>query len=442
MICIRDLGMANEEHIRVLKQGVEAWNKWRLHKLGIRPELSRADLSRAYLTAADLSGANLREANLSEADLCGAKLWRADLSMANLSRTGLSRANLVGAELNHANLSEAKLWQTDLRGASVYGAIFRGANLSEANLSGLLFVGVDFHEASLSKAELVRANLEYANLSGVNLQKANLKHADLRYCRLVRVNLTRAILTGARLYATARDDWIIRNVECEYVRWDAEGEQRSPKDRDLNAGEFERLYAALPFFEYAFEHGMSPLDPIIMDRVVYAIRERRPKWDIKIDSINVRGFAPTIKFTVRQEEHKASALKEVHREYEKRIRRLEAEKDRLYALLAEAIDKTGDLKLITAGPGAYVATDGSVISVEHIRNALELAKAVAKEPETSKNFHKKVKKQVLDIIGGAIEDIAKGQVKEAAKQIVELGRDLGPIITKTAAYALFHNMLS
>ena len=47
----------------------------------------------------------------------------------------------------------------------------------------------------------------------------------------------------------------------------------------------------------------------------------------------------------------------------------------------------------------------------------------------------------MDIIGDAIKDIAKGQVKEAAKQIVELGKDLGPIVAKTAAYAFFKSML-
>lgn len=50
------------------------------------------------------------------------------------------------------------------------------------------------------------------------------------------------------------------------------------------------------------------------------------------------------------------------------------------------------------------------------------------------------KKKALDIIGGVIEDIAKGQVKEAGKQIIELGKDLGPIIAKTAAYAFFKSM--
>ena len=65
--------MANEEHLKILKQGVEQWNKWRLEN-AIRPDLGGADLS-----GADLSGANLSGADLSGADLSGADLSDADL---------------------------------------------------------------------------------------------------------------------------------------------------------------------------------------------------------------------------------------------------------------------------------------------------------------------------------------------------------------------------
>jgi hypothetical protein len=254
--------------------------------------------------------------------------------------------------------------------------------------------------------------------------------------------LTGAELTGIKLYGTARDDWIIKEVKCKYVYWDQEGERRSPKNRDFEPGEFEQIYVALPFFEYVFEHGMSPLDPLIMDRVVQAIRQKRPEFDIKIDSINARGLAPSIKFTVQQEEHKEPALEEVRKEYEIKIEQLKAERDRYWEAIRNALDKPREVKLITAGPGAIVAMDGSTVNIQaHIHNALELQKAIAKEPEDSKSFAKVAKRKALDIIGGVIEDIAKGQVKEAGKQIIELAKDLGPIIVKTAAYAFFKSML-
>lgn len=419
--------MANPEHLKILKQGVKAWNKWRKENPRIRPDLSLADLRLASLSGADLVGADLGLAILSSAVLSEANLNETRLSRSNLYLADLYKANLSGA-----NLSGANLWKAYLRMANLSRAKLIRANLSEANLT-LTYL----RDGDLSRADLSSADLSYANL-----EKANLKYADLHGCRLVQSDLTGVELTGDNLYGTARDDWIIKDVKCEYVYWDEKGEQRSPKDRDLEPGEFERLYAALPTIEYIFEHGMSPIDPLIMDRVVQAIREKRPEFDIKIDSINARGLAPSIKFTVQQEEHKKPALQQVQKEYEIKLKQLESERDRYYQLLARALDTPKEVKLITAGPGAIVATDGSTINIQqHIHNALELQKAIADEPEKSKSFAKVAKKTALDIIGESIKDIAKGQIKEAAKQIVELGKDLGPIIAKTAAYTFFSSMV-
>ena len=171
--------------------------------------------------------------------------------------------------------------------------------------------------------------------------------------QLVESDLSGATLTGAKLYGTARDGWNIKDIECEYVYWDSKGKQRFPKHRDLEPDEFERLYAALPFFEYVFEHGMSPLDPLIMDRVVEAIRERRPEFDIRIDSINARGLAPSIRFTVGYRNHKKRALAEVRKEYETRLRLLKSERDRYYQLPARALDAPREVKLINAAQGQH-----------------------------------------------------------------------------------------
>ena len=72
--------MANEEHIALLRQGVNVWNAWREKKPSIRPDLRGANLREANLTEALLTGADLRWANLSRADLSGANLSAADLS--------------------------------------------------------------------------------------------------------------------------------------------------------------------------------------------------------------------------------------------------------------------------------------------------------------------------------------------------------------------------
>ncbi len=64
--------MANQEHLDILKQGVDVWNKWRDEHKDIQPVFSHP-----FLIAADPS-----HVNLSHADLMYAYLDRADLSQA------------------------------------------------------------------------------------------------------------------------------------------------------------------------------------------------------------------------------------------------------------------------------------------------------------------------------------------------------------------------
>ena len=51
--------MANEEHLAILKKGVDTWNRWREENPGTCPDLALADLWWADLHGADLRGVNL-----------------------------------------------------------------------------------------------------------------------------------------------------------------------------------------------------------------------------------------------------------------------------------------------------------------------------------------------------------------------------------------------
>jgi hypothetical protein len=135
--------VADEEALRILKKGPEAWNKWRWEDFR-RAALTRADLTRASLTRADLTKADLSETDLSGAQLSGADLSRADLSRANLSRANLMDADLIGADLREADLS---------------GADLNGADLREANLRGARLSGVDLRRARIWETSFVNTNL-------------------------------------------------------------------------------------------------------------------------------------------------------------------------------------------------------------------------------------------------------------------------------------------
>jgi hypothetical protein len=96
--------MANPEHLAKLREGPEAWNRWREEHLEVVP-----DLRDANLIGANLSGTNLIGANLS-----GAGLIRANLSWAGLGEAYLLRANLRGADLHKTLLGETMFSATDL----------------------------------------------------------------------------------------------------------------------------------------------------------------------------------------------------------------------------------------------------------------------------------------------------------------------------------------
>ncbi len=228
--------MADEEHLKILKQGVEQWNKWRLEN-AIKPDLGganliganllRAYLIDAYLSFADLSGANLIDANLSGANLIGT-----NLSGANLGGAYLSGANLIGAYLSGANLSGA-----NLSFANLGGAYLSGADLSGANLIGAKLIRAYLGGANLSGANLSGAKLIGGNLIGANLTSADLTDADLSRTSLVETDFTNATITGCRTYgASAWNVTLVGTVQHNLVIT-KEGEPVVTVD-DLEVGQF------------------------------------------------------------------------------------------------------------------------------------------------------------------------------------------------------------
>ena len=89
--------MANQEHLDLLRQGVEVWNAWRARQPPIMPDLEGADLREWDLNNVDLSNADLHGADLRKVKLRGANLRDATLGDAKLSEAELGDANLAPA---------------------------------------------------------------------------------------------------------------------------------------------------------------------------------------------------------------------------------------------------------------------------------------------------------------------------------------------------------
>jgi len=211
--------MPNQQHLALLKQGVEGWNEWRKQHPEEQPSLSGADLRGMNLSCVSLDGANLRRANLRGAnlhtahlhgtDLTGANLIEADLHFAqlqdaNLTRANFRKANLHNANLEHAHLDEAKLYAVNLSRAQLHGAHLhrsdlRKAHLHEADLRAADLSEADVREATLRNADLSGAHLFSANFIDADLRGATLRNADLKQANLCLADLRQANLSGADL---------------------------------------------------------------------------------------------------------------------------------------------------------------------------------------------------------------------------------------------------
>jgi hypothetical protein len=123
--------MANQEHLKILRQGVEAWNQWRRENPHIRPDLNDARPDRTDLKGVDLSGADLAFAQFHLVDLSHAKLIGATLFRANLDHADLRHADLSGARLLGTNFARAFLQEANLTAARCGGTVFADIDLSE-----------------------------------------------------------------------------------------------------------------------------------------------------------------------------------------------------------------------------------------------------------------------------------------------------------------------
>jgi len=119
--------MANQEHIAILQESVEGWNKWRQENRDILPDFHGADFSGSCL-----GGANLKKAYLRRANFHGTDLSRATLSNADLTKAIISGANLQGAILKRTMLRGAKIDNADFAEAQFYETILGNIDLSMA----------------------------------------------------------------------------------------------------------------------------------------------------------------------------------------------------------------------------------------------------------------------------------------------------------------------
>lgn len=149
--------MANPNHQKILRKGVEAWNEWRKKNEKIEP---------------NLSGLNLADKNLEGI---------------NLTDTKLTKTIFRGANLNRVNFSRAVLIRTDLEGATVQFS---------------RFVRNVIEDVSFENAEISHSFFFRGWWNGIQLAAANLYGTTFRDCEMKRVNFSQAILQST-IFANA-----------------------------------------------------------------------------------------------------------------------------------------------------------------------------------------------------------------------------------------------
>ncbi|HBB88242.1 MAG TPA: hypothetical protein DC047_11560, partial [Blastocatellia bacterium] len=149
--------MANPEHLKILEQGVEVWNRWREDNPEIKSDLREVDLEHQ-----NLSGINFEDANLN-----GANLMLTTFEEANFKNAQLKNVILGLTTLNYANLAGADLWRSSLSESIIEYASFEGADLNS----------VDFQDSDLNNADFRFANLAFTNFDRASLYNANFEGA-------------------------------------------------------------------------------------------------------------------------------------------------------------------------------------------------------------------------------------------------------------------------
>jgi hypothetical protein len=229
------------------------------------------------------------------------------------------------------------------------------------------------------------------------------------------------------------------------VYLDFGGHERTPKDRYFESGEFEKLFKSLPTFEYAFNKTVTPLDAILMDKVIQSINERHPEFELKLATFQI-GSIPKVIFTANHQKVAYEALKEIQVEYEKEIAIITTKYDTISECYKELIRRltVGDIYNIkgqvgAVGPGAQ-ASDINFSQVwQELSGDVDLDKLSIELGEIRLALKKEQESAENDIAAGEIasaEIAAKeGQglkvlehLKKAGKSILSISEKIGTMI--------------
>lgn len=250
--------MANQEHLDILKQGVEVWNKWRREHPEIEPDLNGIDFDEVitalptYMEAQNINfdeldleynffsaihnrtvnnlrfsalvenredGFDLVGIDLHGANLRGCSITDLQLSNVDLSHSDLRSADLRSTFLLETDLSEATLTKANLQDAFFYKASFREARIDQAELRAMLVRDLDVSNADFSGSKLEEACFLEAQLNGATLSGTDLREAWFVCVDLSQGDLSDSDLRGAKFYFATLDETDLSGAQFVQTEW-------------------------------------------------------------------------------------------------------------------------------------------------------------------------------------------------------------------------------
>jgi uncharacterized protein YjbI with pentapeptide repeats len=205
--------MINEEHLMILKQGVNIWNEWRKNNPQVIPIIGEVNLSNQ---------------NLSGINFVGVKLLRTNLDRSNLANADFSRASLFGTSCIQANFQNSYFENADLRFVNFSKSDFTNAllvkcDLFQVNLSNTILFQAGLSNTSFIFCDFYGANLRSTVLDNANISNSSFEKADLSQASLIGTTALKTYFKDAILTAACIQDWNINsqtnftNIICNHV---------------------------------------------------------------------------------------------------------------------------------------------------------------------------------------------------------------------------------
>ena len=224
--------MANQEHLAILKQGIDNWNKWRREQGEVQVDLSGTDLSDLDLSLGNFSPAEVPQSSVN----------------------GIPVVSFIGLHLAQINCYSANLQSADFNHANLAGASFRGAHLA----------GTNFAHADLFNVDLSFANIHYTNFSWTNMAGANFTGAEILWASFAHTHFSQSDMSQTTL------GWnTFTTVELATVKGLDTVQHSAPSSLDiytlsLSQGKIPEIFlrgAGVPqsLIEYAYSLANNPL---------------------------------------------------------------------------------------------------------------------------------------------------------------------------------------